>query len=583
MPLKKNVTTLVFLFMAGFRLPAAEPDSLAVFDRLLSYQSSLSIQERIAVTEKAERYAAAKGDVYKTCSYIAHRAYLYFSADEGDSCLYMNSALIPRIEKFVEETGEARWKTLLTDCYSDVALCMLYNERSDSAMFIYQGLLLRFEKDTIPYIQARCLNGIGVVFAYRKVFDLAEGYFISALEKYTAAGHTRGIFAVSSNMVAFFQTQGMYEEALPYGVRAYRIAHTEDYNGQERIYASMAMGTIYSGMERYDVAMPYFEEAVKISREKNFAHMEGFAEASYARNLYNMGRYAQARRVAEDALRQVGGKKKYALQLDLLQILGDVAGKQDDTEAALSYMREHAAVRDSQMAMANMRQLLNIQYRYDTYAKEMEVMDKTGELERALDRGRKHILWIAVLLTGIVILVFAVLFLTGLLLRFRRAAVRMREETLLRIKAVEDQVEAKDRELAANALRFLKLNNLQESITQGLLRLKTAFSLRGKEKRAVCEIEEMVRQISSGNEWTDFRYYFEQVDKGFLVRLSERFPELTSNEKHLCVLFKLGLSNKDVANLAGRTLQSVGMAKFRLRSKLNLDREGDLTAFLNAI
>ncbi|MCM1532161.1 MAG: tetratricopeptide repeat protein [Bacteroides sp.] len=573
----------LFVLLLGGRAFATEEDSLQAFDRLLSYQSDLSAQERITITRKAEDYARSKGNIFKAYSYAAQRGYLYFSVDESDSCLAINSVLIPSIESFVRETGEDRWKIMLVDCYSDVALCKMYGEQSDSAMLIYQGLLLRFEHDTVSYLQAKCLNGIGVVFAYQKLFDLAEDYFLSALEKYTLAGHMWGVFAVSSNLVAFFQIQGQYEAALPYGIRAYRIAHAEHYNGQEQIYASLAMGTIYSGMEQYDIAAPYFEEALKLAKDKNFTHMEGFAEASQARNLYHLGKYAQARQVAENALRQIKDKKKYSLQMDLLQILIDVAEKQNDMNASLRYLREYTVVRNSQMDMENMRQLLNVQNQYDTYRREQEARNDVNEFKLTKARAQNRVLWIIMLSTSVVLLVVVVLLLARRMFKFRKAAVLLKEESRQQIKTAEEQIEIKNKELATNALQFLRLNNLQENILKELKHLKTAFTLRAREKRAVCEIEELVQQIASEREWKDFQFYFEQVDKEFMLKLSERFPDLTANEKHLCVLFNLGLTNKDVANLTGRSLQSVGMAKFRLKSKLKLENSDELTQFLNAL
>lgn len=600
MPLKYNVNAneriyksligkipykfLLFFWLAfGGRSFAGETDSLPFFDKMLSFQSDLSVQEQIVITKQAERYAQEKGNIYKRCAYAARRGYLYFSADNSDSCLQVYSALIPDIEKQVEQTGEERWKVLLVECYSDIALSMMYKEQSDSAMLIYQGLLLRFEKDSIPLVNARCLNGIGVVFAYRKLFDLAENYLLSALDQYALANNKRGIFAVSSNMVAFFQTQGLFEEAIPYGIRAYRISHSENYNGQDLIYASLAMGSIYSGLMRYDIALPYFEEAVKLAREKEFTHMEGFAEASYARNLFYLEQYAQARQVAEDALRQIKDKKKYALQVDLLHILSEVAEKQNDVEAALRYLREYIVVRDSQMVLENMRQLLGVQYRYDNYRQEQEALNDANELKLAKTRAQNRVLWIIVLSISVALLVMAIGFLFKRMLQFRRAGELIKEESRRQIKTVEEQIEVKNKELATNALQFLRLNNLQESILKELRQLKTAFTLRGKEKRQVCEIEELAKQIASEREWKDFQFYFEQVDKEFFRKLSERYPDLTSNEKHLCVLFKLGLTNKDVASLTGRSLHSIGMAKFRLKSKLQLENSEELTQFLNSL
>lgn len=170
-----------------------------------------------------------------------------------------------------------------------------------------------------------------------------------------------------------------------------------------------------------------------------------------------------------------------------------------------------------------------------------------------------------------------------ILLQNRRRMRTLGEETRRQLAEAEQQVVNKDKELATNALRFLRLNNLQEAILKDLKTLKTAFILRGKEKSVVCNIEEVAKQIASDKEWRDFQFYFENVDSDFLKKLSERYPDLNANEKHLCVLFKLGLSNRDVANLTGRSLQSVNMAKFRMKGKFGLENSEELSRFLREL
>ncbi|MEG2666250.1 MAG: hypothetical protein RSA02_04455, partial [Bacteroidales bacterium] len=83
--------------------------------------------------------------------------------------------------------------------------------------------------------------------------------------------------------------------------------------------------------------------------------------------------------------------------------------------------------------------------------------------------------------------------------------------------------------------------------------------------------------------WGEFQFYFNQVDTDFMQKLSKTYPELSPNEKQLCVLFKLNLSNKDIASLSNKTLQSIGMAKFRLKKKMGLSELQDLAKILQEL
>ena len=57
-------------------------------------------------------------------------------------------------------------------------------------------------------------------------------------------------------------------------------------------------------------------------------------------------------------------------------------------------------------------------------------------------------------------------------------------------------------------------------------------------------------------------------------------PALTVSDKKLCAYLKMDLSSKDIAPLLNMSYRSVEMSRYRLRKKLNLDREVNLTEFL---
>ncbi|MCM1042368.1 MAG: hypothetical protein NC396_08105 [Bacteroides sp.] len=584
---------------------ARDTDSMAVFDQAVSYQSELSNQEQIVITKEAEKYAKLKGNVYKALSYACTRGKLYFLSDYGDSCEQLYNRIIPEVEYELdmdsreyarkghlkkENSGVAnleevvrQWKILLVDCYSNKALNMMYRDQGDSSLQIYQSLLKRFEQDSLPLVNAKCYNGLGIVYANSKLYDMAKKYFDMALDQFVSVGDQRGIFGVCSNIVAFYSGQQLFEEALTYGLRSYSIAHDEKYNGQEQIYASLIMGAIYSGMKQYHTADFYYETAYLLAKEKRLSHLEGFCGMDYARNLLYMQKYEQARQVGENTLRLISGKQKYELQAQLLKVLSDVAEKQGDTKASLNYLRRYVQTKDSLNEIDNARQLIYAGVRYKQDRIKEEETRRENDFRIVSRRASARGVWVAVL--SVLACLLAVL--SGYLyLMCRRTKTQMqslREETRLQVEEAERQVVNKSKELATNALRFLRLNTLQEAILKELKTLKTAFTLRGKEKAVVCDLEELAKQIASDKEWKDFQFYFEQVDGYFINKLSELYPEISDNEKHLCVLFKLGLTNRDVANLTGRTLQSVGMAKFRLKSKFNLSNSDELSGFLRRL
>jgi len=65
--------------------------------------------------------------------------------------------------------------------------------------------------------------------------------------------------------------------------------------------------------------------------------------------------------------------------------------------------------------------------------------------------------------------------------------------------------------------------------------------------------------------------------KGFLLGIS---PKLTSKEIQLCAFLRMNLSSKEIAELHNITPESVHKARYRLRKKLQLTKEEDLSKFI---
>jgi DNA-binding CsgD family transcriptional regulator len=94
--------------------------------------------------------------------------------------------------------------------------------------------------------------------------------------------------------------------------------------------------------------------------------------------------------------------------------------------------------------------------------------------------------------------------------------------------------------------------------------------------------DEIRVNIEHDNNWKKFQENFDLVYENYLKRLGEQFPALTVSDKKLCAYLKMDLSSKDIAPLLNMSYRSVEMSRYRLRKKLNLDREVNLTEFLQS-
>ena len=74
-----------------------------------------------------------------------------------------------------------------------------------------------------------------------------------------------------------------------------------------------------------------------------------------------------------------------------------------------------------------------------------------------------------------------------------------------------------------------------------------------------------------------------RINEGFIARLSEKHPELTKNDKNIALFLRARLSSKQIATLMDCSPKSVNMARYRMRTHLNLNSDTNLVSYLNSL
>jgi DNA-binding CsgD family transcriptional regulator len=74
-----------------------------------------------------------------------------------------------------------------------------------------------------------------------------------------------------------------------------------------------------------------------------------------------------------------------------------------------------------------------------------------------------------------------------------------------------------------------------------------------------------------------------EIHKDFHKKLTSRYPDLTNNDRRLCAFIMLNMSTKDISSITYQSLHSIKIARYRLRKKLGLDKNENLSAFLHAL
>ena len=82
---------------------------------------------------------------------------------------------------------------------------------------------------------------------------------------------------------------------------------------------------------------------------------------------------------------------------------------------------------------------------------------------------------------------------------------------------------------------------------------------------------------------TKFRERFNQLYTTFILKLREKIPNRSRNEEILCMLITLGQNTNQIVDILCIEKGSVNMARYRLRSKMKLNKDDSLDDYLKEI
>ena len=145
-------------------------------------------------------------------------------------------------------------------------------------------------------------------------------------------------------------------------------------------------------------------------------------------------------------------------------------------------------------------------------------------------------------------------------------------------KLLEEKLKSQNEELKRVTDVMIYKSNMMSKIDKELEKISTKNSLENKDLSGLKQIIE--KNKNPKEEWESFEVSFNKTYDNFLVKLHSKFPKLSKNDLSVAAYIRMNLSSKEIAGLLHISERSVEIARYRLRKKLNLDRNQSLIDFL---
>ncbi len=441
-------------------------------------------------------------------------------------------------------------------------------------------------------IRAMLFNNIANIHLKQSDYNQAVSFYTKAIDINTSLNAGKELFNNYNNMAEVEVARGHLNKALEYAFLAQQQTDIEK-DPYDYYFIQCNISQIYFLQDKPDIAMAYLSDGLAYMKKSGHDMDYGYGcllaadlckkKKDKARQWYY---FSEAERVCERLNNQT-------LKVKVYRHLSDYYHDNGATEKANRYLKMSYTLSDSIRILDDAKRLADMElvYEMDKVVQENSLLRKESELKDANIKRQRLIF----LLIGIIVVIVSSLIvyhyqtqrkrrLEAQRIAEQREELNRKELEMLRKRedTLKNELEIKNRELTSKVLKLVRNNefiiHLTEELKQLLLELNPRESAK---KEHIREMMAHLRSQSNDNSDTEFKYYFEQVYSSFYDNLLRQYPQLTSKDLRICAFLRLGLSTKEIAIITFREIRSVESSRNRLRKKMNIPADADLTEFFS--
>lgn len=150
-------------------------------------------------------------------------------------------------------------------------------------------------------------------------------------------------------------------------------------------------------------------------------------------------------------------------------------------------------------------------------------------------------------------------------------------------KEIEELLNKRNLAKGAAFERLNKKEQILEELKSEIKLLVKSPNINMDEKRVMSNLKREIDFYLNADEWKQMMLHFEETNPGFYKKLSNQNKKLTALEAKHCAYILLGMTKEEVANLLRVSINSINVARFRLRKKMDCKTDQELKTFLEQL
>ncbi|GEM_PF-3301898 len=626
----KKLILFLLICMSVFELHAQDPinrkiDSLQTALQSASEQNKPELLNRLAdvyldiSSADSRKFALEALEISQNIGNYKEEANAYINLGTAkfnngllDSVMYYYKLSLKVYQTNKDNNG-------IAESYNRIALVYERLEEYDLAVSQMIEALKIHEKSKNLRGQAQVLNNIGIIYNTLGETEKSLQYYWQALELFRKTKNNQEAANVLNNIGTSYFDILKFDSAIVMIKQALGI-HQQIGDLKAVANEQSNLGILCMEKKNYIEAENYFKLALETNNKTEDMYGKASIFEEYGKMRYQLNQLDSAMTLLQKALelrKQLGNKKGQLNPLRYIAMVYEGKGKYYE---ALEYHKLFQNLREEVYSIEKEEFLAEITAKYENEKNVQKLIMLTKEIEVQEITQWFLILLAIVLLTISLFTYFALRLKSKLYQTSQKNLEQVERLNQLEIKTKEHEnerllAENKQKEIEAMMLEEdfknqQKVNQLQkEKFDQEIeyknkVLLTTTMHVVNKNKvlsdikrMLASEIEnshsknhqlqkiqnEITSNMNLDNDWDDFKLHFEAVNSNFFEKLQSKYPELTKHDLKLCAYIYMNLSTKEIAQILNITIPAVNKSRNRLRKKLNVDSETNLSKWMMEI
>ncbi|WP_323788975.1 tetratricopeptide repeat protein [Psychroserpens sp.] len=407
--------------------------------------------------------------------------------------------------------------------------------------------------------------------AYSANYDdeLAITNYEQAAKGFLEADDDRMYAASLVNLSIVANDIGKHKLALDKLPKAIKVFEEKDPNSI--LYAKTQLGHAHYLDKNIDKAIRIFKDCIEESVRVDNKILENLNRKHLAQAYLDTSKPELALNETNKVYKNEKLRGISDAYLSALKLHAEALTLNEKNTEAVAVYKDYITTKDSIFTKDKEKEIANMRELYEAEKREAQI--ELLEKDVSLSRTQKTLYGIGM---------FSFIAVAGLL--YFGFTQRMKKNKIEREKQEAifiQEIEFKKKELASQTLHLVQKSTFIQELKENLEKIKKSPELFKVEFRRLVML--LKKESAEDKDWEVFKSYFSEVHNNFDHKIKAIAEDITEKEIRLASFLRMNLSTKEIASMLNVLPDSVLKSKYRLKKKMQLDKDDDLTQFLNGL